>query len=237
MENKPDICDFSSTLLSERAREISSSVTPKSPRIDQIRLLWFKFVNDYTKYCDMQEVFEFMKITGVLKKLRAQKLHSVFNKYYRRTMKKRWQRFSSRLLNRSVHEKFSRKSRQFCELRARETAKFIVNNHSFCDVDFRFLVPESHTNEAVVALRGNKEMKDKTPLHRRKSAIYLYSFALIVAIVLGVYLYRLLHSGLYYFLNLGKSRNTVTVKEESIFKDVDSLPQQEVIEDALHIVD
>ncbi|OHS96684.1 hypothetical protein TRFO_09847 [Tritrichomonas foetus] len=235
---QPNICDFSFSLLSENINQyLAESQHENSPK-EHTRFLWMRFVLQYKKYVEMQEVVEFLKISNLLKKLRTLRLHIYFNRYYRLTMKKRWCRFQTRLLQKQIHEKFEDRGNKMREVRARQVAKYLTTHSTIFAPDFSFLVPANQNANPVHNLQGDKEIpkEDTTPRWKRPDAIKFYILVIFAAILLGIVFYRVKNSSLYRYLRGLKPKEMVPIQEKSIFDQAKSPSQEEVIDYVLKIV-
>lgn len=238
-DSPPNICDFSFSALAELTQQYIKQHGKDDSNKERQRIKWMRLVTQYQKCVAIQDTLTLIKIKSLIKSLRLLRLQKYFNRFRKLTIKHKWCRLQSKLIINDNYEKFTKRLLKFRDLRVRQAMKTFVNSPEIALPDMNFLVGNAYSKEPVRCLRGEgkfEKVYDPTPQYKRRDSMYLYLIVFVISLLIGLFIYKCNHSSLYNFLRLKDPNPSIPVDGESLFHNVKSPPQKQVIDQVLQII-
>lgn len=211
----------------------------KVPEREYQRMNWLHIIAQKEKIIGMGKVIDHLKTKNLIQKHRLIQLHLFFNRYYKMTVRRKWQRLKQKLIIRECNKKFADKTKRVCEVRSRQAMNYIGEETHFATPDLSFLVKQTYQLESLYALRGNGKILTKPesiPKYRRKDAMILYLWVIVLSILIGLLIFKWSHFDLYHYLNLNNLLKNGKVNQTQKFTYPKSADQADVIKNVLNIV-
>ena len=235
----PNICDFSFSALHELAQQYIIQHSKDESKKERQRIKWMRLVTQYQKCVSIEDTLTLIKIKSLIKKLRIMRLRTYFIKYHQLTMKHRWCRLQTKLIQKNNHERFTNYILKFRDLRVRQSRKTFLDSPEIALPNLNFLVGNAYSKEPIHSLRGEgkyEKVYDPTPRYKRKDALFLYILVFLLSLLIGLFIYKCNHSSLYRFLSLKDPNPSMPADKDALFNNLNSPQQKQVIDQVLKIV-
>ena len=153
----------------------------------QVRIKWLKIARDFTKMQAMVGVFKYLKNESMVSEVkRVQRLVTL--RVWKRALKRHyWMRLCSKLISRKRERTFKIKAVQIRELRASETAKYLLKLPEYANPDFSGVVKRLSARPLATLTTEEELVREEVTVPPKVTPIWLVVFVVLgfIGIALG----------------------------------------------------